>query len=50
MLDAAQREHEQRSEALHAEQAAIEKRVQAEDERWEKERQRRAAALRRARD
>jgi colicin import membrane protein len=50
MLDAAQREHEQRSEALHAEQAAIEKRVQAEDERWEKERQRLAAALRRARD
>ena len=49
-LDTAQREHEQRSEALHAEQAAIEKRVQAEDERWEKERQRLAAALRRARD
>jgi colicin import membrane protein len=49
-LDAAQREHEQRSEALHAEQAAIEKQVQAEDERWEKERQRLAAALGRARD
>ena len=26
-LDAAQREHEERSETLHAEQAAIEKRV-----------------------
>ena len=50
MLDAAQREHEQRSDALHAEQAANEKRVQAEDKRWEKERQRLAAALRRARD
>jgi hypothetical protein len=49
-LDAAQREHEQRSEALHAEQAAIEKRVQAEDQRWEKERQRLASALRRARE
>jgi colicin import membrane protein len=49
-LDVAQREHEQRSVALHAEQAAIEKRIQAEDERWEKERQRLAAALRRARD
>jgi colicin import membrane protein len=49
-LDAAQREHEERSETLHAEQAAIEKRVQAEDERWEKERERLAAALRRARD
>jgi colicin import membrane protein len=48
-LDAAQREHEERSETLHAEQAAIEKRVQAEDERWEKERERLTAALRRAR-
>jgi colicin import membrane protein len=49
-LDAAQRQHEERSETLHAEQAVIEKRVQAEDERWEKERERLAAALRRARD
>ena len=49
-LDAAQREHEERLETLHAEQAAIDKRVQAEDERWEKEREKLAGALRRARD
>ena len=48
-LDAAQREHEERSETLHAERAAIEKRVRSEDERWEKERERLTAALRRAR-
>lgn len=43
-LDKAEREHEQRAEALDAELARIEKRVEAENVRWEdqKERLRRA--------
>jgi hypothetical protein len=50
MLDAAQREHDERSEALRADRVAIQKWLQAEDAQWEKERQRLTAALRRARD
>jgi colicin import membrane protein len=49
-LDKAQREHEERSETLLAERAAIEERIEAEDARWESERQRLTKALRRARD
>lgn len=49
-LDKAQRKHEERAVSLEAEQAEIEKRVQAEDARWESEKQKLTAALRRARD
>jgi hypothetical protein len=48
-LEDAQREHEGRSRALDAERAAIEKRIEAEDARWEDERERLTEALRRAR-
>jgi hypothetical protein len=49
-LDKAQREHEERAESLDVERAAIEKRVEAEDARWESEKERLTAALRRARE
>jgi hypothetical protein len=49
-LDKAKRQHEDRSEALAAERAAIDKRIEAEDARWESERERLAKALRHARD
>jgi hypothetical protein len=48
-LDKAEREHAQRGAALHAEIEALEKRSQAEDLRWRKERERLQAALLRAR-
>lgn len=47
-LDAGQREHDQRSEALGAERDAIDKRIETEDTRWRGERERLTAALRRA--
>ena len=49
-LDKARRAHEERSQCLDAERAAIEKRVEAEDARWEGEKERLTAALRRARE
>ena len=49
-LDAAQREHEERSEALDAERRNLEKRVGGEDARWEGERKKLKDALRRARE
>lgn len=49
-LDAAQREHEERSEGLEAERRDIEKRIEAEDARWERERERLKDALQRARE
>jgi flagellar biosynthesis GTPase FlhF len=49
-LDKAEREHEQRAEALDAELARIEKRVEAENVRWEDQKERLTAALRRARE
>ncbi|MBR0851673.1 cell envelope biogenesis protein TolA [Bradyrhizobium diazoefficiens] len=49
-LDAAQREHEQRSEGLEAERGDVEKRIEAEDARWEAEREKLRDALRRARE
>lgn len=49
-LDAAQREHEERSEALDAERRDLEKRVGGEDARWEGEREKLKDALRRARE
>ena len=48
--DKARRAHEERSQCLDAERAAIEKRVEAEDARWEGEKERLTAALRRARE
>jgi hypothetical protein len=48
-LDEAEREHAKRTAAIQAEAEALEKRSQAENDRWEKERERLQAALRRAR-
>jgi hypothetical protein len=48
-LDEAEREHADRAAAFRAEVETIDKRSQAEDARWEKERERLVAALRRAR-
>lgn len=49
-LGKAQRQHEDRSEALAAERAAIDKRIEVEEARWESERERLEKALRNARD
>lgn len=49
-LDAAQREHDERSENLEAERRDVEKRVEAEDARWEGEREKLRDALHRARE
>ncbi|WPM83758.1 cell envelope biogenesis protein TolA [Bradyrhizobium sp. 62B] len=49
-LDAAQREHEERSKGLEAERHDIEKRIEAEDARWTRERERLKGALHRARE
>ena len=48
-LDKAEREHADRAGAIQAEADAIEKRAQAENARWRKEKERLDAALRRAR-
>jgi colicin import membrane protein len=50
LLDKAEREHANRAAAIQAEVEALEKRSRAEDDRWEKERERLQAALRRARE
>ena len=49
-LDDAQHEHEERSKALLAERAAIDKRIEVEEVLWENSRERLAKALRRAQD
>jgi hypothetical protein len=49
-LDKAMREHEERAETLNEERDALEKRWQAEDERWALEKKKLESALRRARD
>jgi colicin import membrane protein len=49
-LDAAQQEHDGRSESLGAERRDIDKRIEAEDRRWESERDKLKDALRRARE
>jgi hypothetical protein len=49
-LDAAEREHHERVAAIDAEREALETRSQTEDARWDKERARLRAALKRARD
>ena len=48
-LDRAEREHAKRAADIQAEVEAVERRSRAEDDRWEKERVRLQAALRRAR-
>ena len=48
-LDKAEQEHTQRAAAIQAEVEALEKRSQSEDARWDKEKERLEAALRRAR-
>jgi hypothetical protein len=48
-LDAARRKHEKSASDIRAELEALEERSQAEDVRWEKERERLEAALRRVR-
>jgi colicin import membrane protein len=49
-LDTAEREHSNRAADIQAEFEALEKRSQAEDDRWANERDRLQAALRRARE
>jgi colicin import membrane protein len=49
-LDRAERDHAERAAAIQSEVEALEKRSRAEDERWEKERERLQATLRRARE
>ncbi len=46
----AEREHDTRASAIEAERAAVEKRSQAEDARWEKQKQKLDLALSRARE
>jgi hypothetical protein len=48
-LERAERVHAERAKAIQAEVEALEKRSQAEDARWNKEKERLEAALRRAR-
>lgn len=48
-LDKAQRQHEDSTKTLEAERAAIEKRIAMENDRWEKDREKLIATLRRAR-
>ncbi len=49
-LDKAEREHAKRAADIQAEIDGVEKRARAEDDRWEKVRDRLQAVLRRARD
>ena len=49
-FDLAEREHAEKAAAIDAEREAIEKKSRTEDARWEKERDRLRAALKRARD
>ncbi|MBX9645524.1 MAG: cell envelope biogenesis protein TolA [Xanthobacteraceae bacterium] len=49
-FDSAEREHVERAAAIDAEREAVEKKARTEDARWEKERDRLRAALKRTRD
>jgi hypothetical protein len=49
-IDEARRDHDERMSTIEAERAALEKRSEAEDERWEKQKENLETALRRARD
>ena len=48
-MDKAEQEHAKRAAAIQAEVEALEKRLQTEEARWDKEKERLEAALRRAR-
>ena len=48
-FDEAERDHNARASAIEAERAVVEKRAQDEEARWEKQKEKLAAALRRAR-
>jgi hypothetical protein len=48
-LAKAKREHDKRASTIESERAALEKRSQAEDARWEKQKHKLDIALRRAR-
>lgn len=49
-LEAAKREHDERSKKFEAERRDIEKQIEAEDRRWDSEREKLMDALRRARE
>ncbi|MDB5516336.1 MAG: cell envelope biosis protein TolA [Tardiphaga sp.] len=49
-IDEARRDHDERVSAIETERAALEKRSEAEDERWQRQKEKLEAALRRARD
>jgi hypothetical protein len=49
-IDEARRDHQERASAIEAQRAVLEQRSDAEDERWEKQKEKLEAALRRARD
>jgi hypothetical protein len=49
-LDKAEREHEERASAIEAERAAVDERARAEEVRWEQQKEKLTAALRRARE
>lgn len=48
-FDEAERDHNARTEAIEADRTVVEKRAQDEEARWEKQKEKLAAALRRAR-
>ena len=48
-FDEAGRDHDARTAAIEADRAVVEKRAQVEDARWEKQKDKLATALRRAR-
>jgi colicin import membrane protein len=48
-FDGAERDHHERMAAIEAERAAVEKRAQDEEARWQKQKEKLAIALRRAR-
>jgi colicin import membrane protein len=49
-FEKAKREHDSRTRAIEAERAKLEQRAQGEQDRWEKQKEKIKAALRRARD
>jgi hypothetical protein len=49
-VDKAKREHEAKADAIEAERAGLEKRSQAEDDRWEKQKKTLERVLRQARE
>jgi colicin import membrane protein len=49
-IEDAKREHDKRASTIEAQRAAIDKKSQAEDARWQKQKQKLEIALRRARD